>query len=150
MTAAPREGVFPQGRTVRTLVGLQVVGGIGNGAGLSVGALLVKDVSGSTGWAGTATVMLTLGAALVTIPLASFAVRAGRRPALATGWLLGAAGAAVVVLGAELESLPVVLLGLLLFGASTAANLQSRFAAVDRAEPSRTGRDLALVTWATT
>lgn len=150
MTGAQREGAFPQRRTVRTLVALQVVGGIGNGAGLSVGALLVKDVSGSAGWAGTATVMLTLGAALVTIPLASFAVRAGRRPALATGWLLGAAGAGVVVLGAEAESLPLVLIGLLLFGASTAANLQSRFAAVDRAEPSRTGRDLAVVTWATT
>lgn len=150
MTDALREGDFPQRRTVRTLVALQVVGGIGNGTGLSVGALLVKDVSGSTGWAGTATVMLTLGAALVTIPLASFAVRAGRRPALATGWLIGSAGAAVVVLGATLESLPLVLLGLLLFGASTAANLQSRFAAVDRAEPSRTGRDLAVVTWATT
>ena len=150
MTDALRGGAFPQRRTVRTLVALQVVGGIGNGTGLSVGALLVKDVSGSTGWAGTATVMLTLGAALVTIPLASFAVRAGRRPALATGWLLGSAGAAVVVLGATVESLTLVLLGLLLFGASTAANLQSRFAAVDRAEPSRTGRDLAVVTWATT
>lgn len=139
-----------QRRILRTLVAVQVVGGVGNGAGLAVGVLLLREVSGSSGWAGMSTVMLTLGAALATVPLATLAVRAGRRPALATGWFLGAVGAAVVVLGADLDSLPIVLVGLFLCGVSTASNLQSRFAAVDRAEPRHVGRSLALVTWATT
>lgn len=139
-----------QRRILRTLVAVQVVGGVGNGAGLAVGVLLLRDVSGSSGWAGMSTVMLTLGAALATVPLATLAVRAGRRPALATGWFLGAVGAAVVVLGADADSLPLVLVGLFLCGVSTASNLQSRFAAVDRAEPRHVGRSLALVTWATT
>ncbi|WP_311210288.1 MULTISPECIES: MFS transporter [unclassified Aeromicrobium] len=139
-----------QRRIVRTLVAVQVVGGVGNGAGLAVGVLLLREVSGSSGWAGMSTVMLTLGAALATVPLATLAVRAGRRPALATGWFLGAVGAAVVVLGADADSLPLVLVGLFLCGVSTASNLQSRFAAVDRAEPRHVGRSLALVTWATT
>lgn len=129
---------------------VQVIGGVGNGAGLAVGALLVKDVSGSSGWSGMAVVMLTLGAAAFTIPLANIAVRLGRRPALTLGWLCGASGAAVTVLGAELDALPIVLLGLILFGASTAANLQSRFAAVDRAQPGQIGRALSLVVWSTT
>jgi MFS family permease len=139
-----------QRRIVGVLAFVQVIGGVGNGAGLAVGALLIKDVSGSSGWAGTAVVMLTLGAAAFTLPLSSIAARVGRRPALTLGWLSGAVGAGVVVVGAELESLALILLGLLLFGASTAANLQSRFAAVDRAAPDQIGRSLSLVVWSTT
>lgn len=141
---------FPQRRTVASLSVVQVVGGIGNGAGLAIGALLVKDVSGSSGWAGTATVMLTLGAAVATVPLSRWAIRAGRRPALTAGWLIGASGAGVAIIGAQLELLVLVLLGLVLFGVSTAANLQSRFAAVDRADPRHVGRSLSIVVWSTT
>lgn len=141
---------YPQGRLVGSLAAIQVVGGLGNGAGLAIGALLVKDVSGSSGWAGTATVMLTIGAAVTTVPLARWAVRSGRRPALSTGWLIGAFGALVSIVGADLDSLPIVLLGLVLFGASTASNLQSRFAATDRAEPRKVARSLSVVVWATT
>jgi MFS family permease len=139
-----------QRRIVTVLSATQVVGGLGNGAGIAISALVVKEVSGSSGWAGMAIVMLTLGAAAVTVPLAGVAVRAGRRPALTLGWVLGSAGAVLAVLGSELVSLPLVLLGLLLFGSGTAANLQSRFAATDRAEPSQVGLALSLVVWSTT
>jgi len=135
---------------VSVLVLVQVVGGIGNGAGLAVGGLLIKDITGSSGWSGMAVVMLTLGAAAFTIPLSSIAARTGRRPALTLGWLCGALGAAVTIAGSQTGSLPVALLGLLLFGGSTAANLQSRFAAVDRAAPAAIGRSLSIVVWSTT
>jgi MFS family permease len=148
-TAAPST-TDVQRRIVSVLSLTQVIGGIGNGAGIAVGSLLVREVSGSSFWAGMAVVMLTLGAATFAIPLSSLAARSGRRPALAVGWASGASGAAVIVLGAELESLLLVLLGLLLFGGSTAANLQSRFAAVDRAAPHQVGRTLSLVVWSTT
>lgn len=150
MTTQTSTDISIQRRIVAVLSIVQVIGGIGNGAGLAVGALLVKDISGSSGWAGTATVMLTLGAAAFSIPMSSIAARAGRRPALTLGWLSGATGAAVTVVGADAESLLMVLLGLVLFGASTAANLQSRFAAVDRAAPGQIGRPLSLVVWSTT
>lgn len=139
-----------QRRTVGTLALVQVVGGIGNGAGLAVGALLIEDITGSTGWAGLSVVAMTLGAALFTVPVSNFAVHRGRRPALTTGWLAGALGAVAVILGAEWSSLPLLLLGFLLFGGSTAANLQSRFAAADRADPASVGRSISLVVWATT
>lgn len=129
---------------------VQVVGGVGNGAGLAVGGLLIKDITGSSGWAGMAVVMLTLGAAVFTIPLSSIAAQRGRRPALTLGWLCGALGAAVTAAGSETRQLPIALVGLLLFGASTAANLQSRFAAVDRAAPTQIGRSLSVVVWSTT
>lgn len=139
-----------QRRTVQILSASQVIGGIGNGAGFAVGALIIKDVSGSSAWAGMATVMLTLGAAVFTLPLAALANRAGRRPPLTLGWLIGASGAVVTIIGANLNSLTISLLGLVLFGASTAANLQSRFAAVDLAKPRQIGQALSLVIWSTT
>ena len=144
------EGTRIQRRIVTVLSVTQVVGGLGNGAGIAISSLVVKEVSGSSGWAGMAVVMLTLGAAAVTVPLAGVAVRAGRRPALTLGWMLGAGGAVLTVFGSELVSLPLVLLGLLLFGSGTAANLQSRFAATDRADPSQVGLALSLVVWSTT
>ena len=132
------------------LVLVQIVGGVGNGAGLAVGALLIKDITGSSGWSGMAVVMLTLGAAAFTIPLSSIAAQRGRRPALTLGWISGATGAVVTIVGSDIRSLPVALVGLLLFGGSTAANLQSRFAAVDRADPTQIGRSLSIVVWSTT
>lgn len=137
-------------RTVGVLSIAQVIGGVGNGAGLTVGALLVRQISGSSAWAGMATVMITLGAATVTVPLATLATRRGRRPALTVGWLAGATGAATCVAAAVQDSLALVLFGLVLFGSATAANLQSRFAAADVATPAQVGRALALVIWSTT
>lgn len=139
-----------QRRVLSALVLAQVVGGVGNGAGLAVGALLLKDITGSSGWSGMAVVMLTLGAAAFTMPLSVLAARAGRRPALTVGWLSGATGAATTVVGSTADSLPITLVGLILFGGSTAANLQSRFAAVDRADPAQVGRSLSIVVWSTT
>jgi MFS family permease len=140
----------PQRRIVATLSATQVIGSLGVGAGLTIGALLVKDISGSTGWAGLATVVQVIGAATVTVPLAKLATRAGRRPALTVGWLIACLGAFVSIAGAAADSLPLVLVGLGLFGASTATSLQSRFAAVDCAEPESVGKSLALVVWAGT
>jgi MFS family permease len=132
------------------LVAAQVIGGVGNGAGLAVGALLVKDITDSSGWSGLAVVMLTLGAAAFTVPLSRLAIASGRRPALTAGWLVGATGAALVAASAHYESLVLALVGLFGFGASTAANLQSRFAATDRAPAGAVGRSLSLVVWSTT
>lgn len=139
-----------QRRTLATLAAVQVVGGIGTGAGLAVGALLVEEVTGSAAWAGMAVVAMTLGAAAFTVPLSNLAVRRGRRPALTAGWLIGAVGAVAVVTAAQLDLAALLLIGFVLFGASTAANLQSRFAAADRAGADGVGRSISLVVWATT
>ena len=139
-----------QNRIVTSLAVTQVVGSLGIGAGLTIGTLLVKDITGSTGWAGTATVVAVIGAASVTVPLGTMAARFGRRPALLTGWTIALVGALVSIQAAVIDSLPLVLVGLALFGASTSTNLQSRFAAVDRAEESSIARSISLVVWAGT
>ncbi|MEE2046645.1 MFS transporter, partial [Nocardiopsis tropica] len=128
----------------------QVVGGIGMGAMLAVGALIALDLSGSDAWSGMATTMITLGAAVFALPLASLAARRGRRPGLALGWTLGAVGGTTVIAATVLESFALFLLGMVLVGAGTATNLQSRHAAADLASEATRGRDLSVVVWATT
>ena len=92
--------VAAQHRTLRVLSAAQIVGGIGFGAGLSVGILLAEDVTSSEGWAGVARTSTTVGAALLAVPLALAAIRWGRRWALGGGWALAAAGSALLVVAA--------------------------------------------------
>ncbi|ROP43110.1 MFS transporter [Pseudokineococcus lusitanus] len=139
-----------QRRVVRTLVAGQVLGGLGNGATLSLGALLLAEVSGSTAWSGMAATTATLGAAVLAVPLARLAQARGRRVSLSTGGLLAVAGGAVVVTAAVTSALALLLLGLLLMGSGQALTLQARFAATDLAAPASRGRDLSLVVWSTT
>lgn len=139
-----------QRRAVPTLVSSQALGGIGVASGIAVGSLLARDLSGSTALAGLSQTATVLGAAVLAVPLARYAQRAGRRPALVAGYLAGLTGAGLVLLAAELGRFSLLLLGSLLFGGATAAGLQARYAATDAAAESARGRSLSLVVWATT
>jgi MFS family permease len=132
------------------LISGQALAGIGMGATLSAGALLVTQVSGSSALSGMAATGTTVGAAIAALPLAALARRAGRAPSLATGALIAAAGAGVGLAAAVLVSFPLLLVALVMIGVGTAVNLQSRFAATDLSEEGSRGRDLAIVVWATT
>ena len=107
-------------------------------------------MSGSDAVGGSALTCAVLGAAGAAVLIARIATRAGRRPSLTTGYLIGTGGGAVAVLAAELDLWPLLLAGLVLLGAATAAGLAARFAATDLAEPERRARALAVVVWATT
>ncbi|MCI2238690.1 MFS transporter [Paenibacillus sp. TRM 82003] len=139
-----------QRRVLRVLAAGQVLGGLGTGATLSLGALLITEVSGSSAWSGMAATTATLGAALLAVPLARLAQARGRRTSLSTGALIAVLGGVVVVSAAVLGSLGLLLAGILLMGSAQALNLQARFAATDLADADTRGRDLSLVVWATT
>lgn len=139
-----------QRRTLRVLFGSQVLGGVGVGIGIAVGSLLTEQMSGSATLAGLPQTFAVLGGALAAVPLARLMGQHGRRPGLATGYGVGAAGALIVVLATLTDSLLLVLTGMTLFGVSSATNLQARYAATDLALPHRRSRALATVVWATT
>ncbi|WP_439677770.1 MFS transporter [Embleya sp. MST-111070] len=139
-----------QRRTVRTLIAAQVVGGVGMGSALTVGGLLAEDLSGSKSWSGVATTAITLGAALFALPMSRAATRYGRRVALTAGWAVAAVAAGGVILAAVLGWFPLLIVALLVFGAGTAANLQSRYAATDLADDAGRARALSVVVWSTT
>ncbi len=139
-----------QRRTLGTLAVTQVFGGVGVSAAIAVNALLAKQVSGSEQLAGLAQTFQVLGAAVATAVVAQLTHARGRRIGLATGYALGAAGAATSALAGILGSFPLLLVGAMLIGSITAAGGQIRYAATDLARPERRGRDLSLVVWATT
>ncbi|MHB1171461.1 MAG: MFS transporter [Lacisediminihabitans sp.] len=139
-----------QRRTVGLLTVGQVLGGLGLGSTLSIGALLAEHVSGDAAWSGMAATMSTLGAAAAAVPLARLASRRGRRIALSLGSMVASAGAVLAIIAAATPSFVLLLIALALLGCGSAVNLQARFAATDLASARHRGRDLSLVVWSTT
>ncbi|MFF9145229.1 MFS transporter [Streptomyces sp. NPDC014861] len=137
-------------RVQAVLVATQILGGLGIATGVALAAVLATEVSGTDALAGLASTATVAGPALLAMPLAALMARRGRRAGLVLAYLLGALGAGVAVLGAVVGSFPVLLIGLVGFGAGSSANLAARFAAADLAEPDRRGRAISTVVWATT
>ena len=154
MTTAPAPDSVDVGaiqtRTVGTLMSSQVLGGIGVASGIAVTALMAAEISGRDDLSGLANTSQVLGGALITIPIAALMATRGRRAGLVTAYLIGTIGAALAITAAVLGSFWLLLLGTALFGASSTANSQARYAAVDLAPAPRRGRHLSLVVWATT
>jgi len=149
---APRAAVDParvQRRTLALLFNTQIIGGVGVAIGISVGALLARDLAGIA-LSGVAQSSAVVGGALLAVPVTRVIQARGRRPGLALAYAAGALGAVLVVLATVTRSVPALFAGMFLFGGGTAANLQARYAAVDLATPERRGRQLSLIVWATT
>ncbi|WP_075205275.1 MFS transporter [Leucobacter musarum] len=139
-----------QRRTVAVLAAATVLGGLGVGASLSAGALLISEVTGNPALSGFGSTMNAVGAALAGIPLARLAARRGRRVALASGNLGAVAGAALVIIAAGAELGGLLFVGLAVLGIAAAVQLQARFAATDLASPAQRARDLSSVVWSIT
>jgi MFS family permease len=138
-----------QRRTLRLLFATQVISGIGVAIGASVGALLAADIAGIS-LSGVAQSVHIIGAALFALPATAIVYHHGRRPSLASGYLVAAVGALIIVSAAMRGSVPLLFLGLFLFGGASAAGLQARYAAVDLAPAALRGRHLSTIVWATT
>ena len=147
---APVKHTELQKRVVRVLITGQILGGIGMGATLSLGALLAAALSGSSAWSGMAATMSTLGAAIVAVPLARLAQANGRRVSLAAGSLVAGTGAVLAITSVSADNFVLLLLALMLLGVGSATNLQARFAATDLASSRFRARDLSIVVWSTT
>lgn len=139
-----------QRRTLTVVVISQVLGGAGLAAGVTVGALLVQDVLGSTSLAGVAAALLTLGSALTAFLVGRVTQRLGRRIGLGIGFVAGGVGAIGVVLAATTTQVPLLFLSLFVYGAGTATNLQARYAGTDLATPARRGTAISVAMVSTT
>lgn len=138
-----------QRRTLRLLFATQIISGVGVAIGASVGALLAAEMAG-VGLSGLAQSAVVVGGALFAVPATAIVRRHGRRPSLALSYLAAATGGIVVVAAAMAGSIPLLFAGFFLFGGSTTAGLQARYAAVDLAPAALRGRHLSLIVWATT
>jgi MFS family permease len=138
-----------QRRTLRVLAAAQVFGGVGFFLGVTVAALLARDVSGSEALGGVPLAFAVAAGAIAAAPLGAWMGRAGRRPGLAAGHLVAASGAGIVVLSAAIESFPLLCVGMAGFGLGNTSNLLARFAATDLAPAARRARAISVVLLAT-
>ncbi|MBD8506887.1 MFS transporter [Hoyosella sp. G463] len=139
-----------QRRALAVLVIAQVLSGAGLAAGITVGALLARDVLSSTSLAGVPAALFTVGAALAAVLVGRASQARGRRVGLALGYGAGAIGAIGVVVASALPSTPLLFLALFVYGAGMATNLQARYAGADLAPAHRKGRAVSIVLVATT
>ena len=148
MTTWDREQL--QRRSLRVLLAGQVLSGTGLAAGVTVGALLAEDMIGRTDISGLPAALLTLGSAAAAFGVGTLSDRRGRRLGLAAGYTAGAVGGALVVVAAVIDSVPLLLVALLVYGAGSATNLQARYAGADLALPEKRGAAISTILVGTT
>ncbi len=129
----------------------QIAGSAALSAAVTVGAFVIQDLLGQmTPWGGIASATVTVGTAFMAQVLSRLMLRRGRRVGLMAGYSMAIVGGLVAGLGVELQSLTVFLLGLFLFGNGQSANLLSRYAATDLAEPTERGAAMSRILFAST
>ncbi|MEV0900498.1 MFS transporter [Actinoplanes sp. NPDC049802] len=137
-------------RTLSVVMASQVFSGAGLAAGVTVGALLAEQMLGAGALAGLSAAVYTGGSAIAALAVGRMSQRHGRRTGLAAGYAAGTLGGAGVVAAAALDSVVLLLISLLVYGAGTATNLQARYAGADLSPPHRRGRAISSVLVTTT
>src|SRR5205823_12888623 len=113
--------------------------------GVALGTITFVAVTGMKQLLGAAPALLLGGAGLAALPAGRMMDRVGRMPVVATGFLVGAAGAGITALAIHVDSPGLVVLGLLLVGCANGTVQLLRTAGGDLVEPSRRARGIALV-----
>ena len=137
-------------RTLLAVLVSQVFGGAGLAAGITVGALLAKDMLGTDRYAGLPAAVFTLGSAGAALMVGRLSQRLGRRTGLTAGFVTGGIGALGVVLAAVSNNVALLFGALLIYGSGTATNLQARYAGTDLAKASQRGTAISIAMVSTT
>lgn len=137
------------GRDLLRLVIATGLASVGLAAGGTGGALLATELAGSTSVAGLPFGLLVAGSAGGAVLISWLTPRTGRAAALAVGYLTGAMGALIVIVGALAALLPLVFVGSVLLGPANASVFLSRYGGADLADDAHRGRGLGLLLFAT-
>ncbi|MFC4354766.1 MFS transporter [Chryseomicrobium palamuruense] len=137
-------------RTLWIVAISQLFGGAGLAAGITVGALIARDLFELTSLTGVPAALFTLGSAFTAYTVGKLTQRIGRRTGLASGFFFGAVGAVGVIAGTALEWIPLFFFSLFVYGAGTATNLQARYAGTDLALPKQRGKAVSIALVSTT
>lgn len=137
-------------KTLFVVVMSQIFGGAGLAAGITVGALLAQDMLGTDSVTGIPTALFTLGSAGAALLVGRISQRFGRRLGLATGFFGGGIGAIGVIISALTNSILLLFISLVIYGAGTATNLQARYAGTDLANSTQRAKAVSIAMVSTT
>ena len=111
----------------------------------AVSSLTFVLVTGVEGLLGLGPAIFLCASGLTAVPAGRAMDRIGRRPVIATGFLLATAGCGLTALATSIGSTPVVILGFALTGAASGIALLIRVAAGDMYPPERRARGISYV-----
>ena len=137
-------------RTLIIVIIAQILGGAGLAVGITVGALIAKDMLGTESLAGLPIALFTLGSAGAAMLVGRISQKFGRRLGLTVGFVVGGVGAVGVVISTITGSLVLLFLSLFIYGSGTATNLQARYAGTDLANVKQRATAVSLAMVATT
>ncbi|MCM3631095.1 MFS transporter [Paenibacillus glycanilyticus] len=137
-------------RSLLIVVLSQIFGGAGLAAGVTVGALLAQDMLGSESLAGLPSALFTLGSAAAAMLVGRISQQYGRRLGLSAGFFAGGIGALGVILAAVNNSIWLLFISFVVYGAGTATNLQARYAGTDLARPDQRAKSISIAMVSTT
>lgn len=135
---------------MRALLCASALGGFAQSLAGASGALLARQLGGSAAVAGLPQALLVSGSAVFGLVLSRLALHYGRRLALTSGSVVALFGSLIVMIAANKESLPLVLIGCVPLGAGTTAVMLGRYAAADLVSESRRAQAMGRVLVATT
>ncbi|WP_188733453.1 MFS transporter [Oceanobacillus neutriphilus] len=128
----------------------QMLGGLGLSAGITVGALIAKDLLGTDQMAGLPIAIFTLGSALAAFLIGRVTKVKGRRVGLSFGYIIGGIGGIGVIYSTASANIPLLFISLFLYGSGTATNLFVRYAGTDIALPGKSAQSVGIAMMATT
>jgi MFS family permease len=111
----------------------------------AVSSITFVLVTGVQGLLGLGPAIFLFASAVTALPAGRAMDRLGRRPVVAAGFLLAAAGCGLVALATNVDSAPVLILGFLMTGAASGIALLIRTAAGDMYPPERRARGISYV-----
>ncbi|MGH2368530.1 MAG: MFS transporter, partial [Chloroflexota bacterium] len=118
-------------RNTLLLAASQAIIGIGSQMIPTLAPVLIVRLSGTEAFLGVAVATSGISKFLAAYPVGRIADHFGRKAGLLLGNALGLLGALVLGTAVVVWSLPLLIVGLLVFGAGVAANQQLRLAAAD-------------------
>jgi MFS family permease len=111
----------------------------------AVSSLTFVLVTGVEGLLGLGPAIFLIASAVTAVPAGRAMDRIGRRPVIAGGYALAAAGCGLTALATNLDSTPLVILGFALTGSASGIALLIRTAAGDMYPPERRARGISYV-----
>ena len=137
-------------RSLIVVIMSQIFGGAGLAAGVTVGALIAKDMLGGESYAGVPAALFTLGSALAAFLVGRISQKSGRRFGLSAGFIAGGIGAIGVILAATFDNVFLLFVSLFIYGAGTSTNLQARYAGTDLANEKQRATAISIAMVSTT
>ncbi|MEJ7220715.1 MFS transporter [Staphylococcus gallinarum] len=122
----------------------QIFSGLGLSAGISVGAILAREILGNDEFSGVPSMIFTIGSAAFAYIIGTLTNIYGRRIGLSTGFLMGSIGAIGVVISYSVNNIYIMLISLFLYGSGAATNLLSRYASTDLSPNNKKGKSISI------